>query len=233
MSAEYTEGSSRSETKPRSIDRSAFLRLSGAGLAGVVLFGSLGSAGVSAQTPPEPPTKVPLAAEFKRAAEEHGIPVELLMAMGWVNTRWEMPPPETNDYERGDLHGWGSYGIMALVQNPFSDTLGEASRLTGIPQEVLKTNRAANIRGGAALLASSAVGYASGEPSDYFGAVVGRGLGAGKSYIAVAGIGGGELYAEQVFGTLQTGASKRMSSGEMISLPFRTPNSGIQNIHGW
>jgi hypothetical protein len=32
------------------------------------------------------------------------------------------------------------------VQNPYSDTLGEASRLTGIPQEVLKTNRAANHR---------------------------------------------------------------------------------------
>jgi hypothetical protein len=197
----------------------------------VVLLGSVGLGKVFAQAglSPEPS----LVAEFQQAAEEYGEPVELLMAMGYVNTRWEMPPPEASAYRRGDLHGWGSYGIMALVQNPFSDTLGEASRLTGIPQEVLKTNRAANIRGGAALLASSAGGYASGEPSDYFGAVVGRGLGAGKSYIAVAGIGGGELYAEQVFGTLQTGASKRMSSGETISLPFRTPSLGIQNIHGW
>jgi hypothetical protein len=47
------------------------------------------------------------------------------MAMGYVNTRWEMPQPEANAYERGDPHGWGSYGIMALVQNPYSDTLGE------------------------------------------------------------------------------------------------------------
>jgi len=144
-----------------------------------------------------------------------------------------MPPPGANAYRRGYPHGWGSYGIMALVQNPYSDTLGEASRLTGIPQEALKTDRAANIRGGAALLASSAGVYASGQPSDYFGAVVGRGLGAGKSYIAVAGIGGGELYAEQVFGTLRTGASRRMASGETISLPLRMPNPGIRNIHGW
>ena len=233
MCSERTDPSS--EASPRSasraFDRRDFLKLSGAGLLGVVLLGSVGLGKVFAQAglSPEPS----LVAEFQQAAEEYGEPVELLMAMGYVNTRWEMPPPEASAYRRGDLHGWGSYGIMALVQNPFSDTLGEASRLTGIPQEVLKTNRAANIRGGAALLASSAGGYASGEPSDYFGAVVGRGLGAGKSYIAVAGIGGGELYAEQVFGTLQTGASKRMSSGEMISLPFRTPNSGIQNIHGW
>jgi hypothetical protein len=233
MCSERTDPSA--EASPRSasraFDRRDFLKLSGAGLLGVVLLGSVGLGKVFAQAglSPEPS----LVAEFQQAAEEYGEPVELLMAMGYVNTRWEMPPPEASAYRRGDLHGWGSYGIMALVQNPFSDTLGEASRLTGIPQEVLKTNRAANIRGGAALLASSAGGYASGEPSDYFGAVVGRGLGAGKSYIAVAGIGGGELYAEQVFGTLQTGASKRMSSGEMISLPFRTPNSGIQNIRGW
>jgi hypothetical protein len=233
MCSERTDPSA--EASPRSasraFDRRDFLKLSGAGLLGVVLLGSVGLGKVFAQAglSPEPS----LVAEFQQAAEEYGEPVELLMAMGYVNTRWEMPPPEASAYRRGDLHGWGSYGIMALVQNPFSDTLGEASRLTGIPQEVLKTNRAANIWGGAALLASSAGGYASGEPSDYFGAVVGRGLGAGKSYIAVAGIGGGELYAEQVFGTLQTGASKRMSSGEMISLPFRTPNSGIQNIRGW
>ena len=233
MCSERTDPSA--EASPRSasraFDRRDFLKLSGAGLLGVVLLGSvgLGKAFAQAGLSPEPS----LVAEFQQAAEEYGEPVELLMAMGYVNTRWEMPPPEASAYRRGDLHGWGSYGIMALVQNPFSDTLGEASRLTGIPQEVLKTNRAANIWGGAALLASSAGGYASGEPSDYFGAVVGRGLGAGKSYIAVAGIGGGELYAEQVFGTLQTGASKRMSSGETISLPFRTPSLGIQNIHGW
>jgi len=47
------------------------------------------------------------------------------MAMGYVNTRWEMPQPEANAYERGDPHGWGPYGIMTLVQNPYSDILGE------------------------------------------------------------------------------------------------------------
>ena len=214
----------------RAFDRRDFLKLSGAGLLGVVLLGSGGLGKVFAQAGPSPEPS--LVAEFERAAEEYGVPVELLMAMGYVNTRWEMPPPGASAYRRGDLHGWGSYGIMALVQNPYSDTLGEASRLTGIPREVLKTDRAANIRGGAALLASSAGGYASGL-SGYFGAVVGRGLGAGRSYTAVAGIGGGELYAEQVFGTLRTGAYRRMSSGETVSLPFRTPDTGIRNIHGW
>jgi hypothetical protein len=232
MCSERTDPSAEASPRAtRAFDRRDFLKLSGCGLLGVVLLGSVGLGKVFAQAGswPEPS----LVAEFERAAGEYGVPVDLLIAMGYVNTRWEMPPPEANAYRRGDLHGWGSYGIMALVQNPYSDTLGEASMLTGVSQEVLKTDRAANIRGGAALLASAAGGYASGELSDYFGAVAGRGLGAGQSYTAVAGIGGGELYAEQVFETLRTGASKKMVSGETISLPLRVPGPRIRDLHGW
>ena len=216
---------SRPEAAPTTMDRRAFLKLSGAGLTGVILLGSVGSGAVLAQTPPEPSQRSSLVAEFREAAEEHGVPMELLMAMGYVNTRWEMPPPGANEYEEGDLHGWGSYGIMALVQNPFSDTLGEASKLTGIPEEELKTNRAANIRGGAALLANAA---GQGEPSrlsGFFGAVAGRGRAGGKNYTAVAGVGAGGLYAEQVFETLEGGASKRTLSGEKVSLPAQRPAS--------
>jgi hypothetical protein len=118
------------------------------------------------------------------------------------------------------------------VQNPYSDTLGEASRLTGIPEVELKVDRAANIRGGAALLASSAGGYASGDPSDFYGAVAGRGLAAGQNYSAVSGIGGGALYAEQVFGTLRMGASRTLFSGETVSLPVGVPAPGLGNLYG-
>jgi len=221
----HTEGSSRprSEAEPRAIDRRVFLKLSGAGLAGVALFGSLGAARVLAQTPPEAPTKASLVAEFRRAAEEHGVPVELLIAMGWVNTRWEMPPPEANEYERGDLHGWGSYGMMALIQNPFSDTLGEASRLTGISEEELKTDRASNIRGAAALLASSVGAERPSRLADFFGALAGGEDAPGKNYQAVAGVGGGELYAEQVFEALERGIpEEKLMSGDTLSLEARS-----------
>jgi hypothetical protein len=225
----------RPEAKPRAapgtIDRRDFLKLSGVGLLGVALFGSIGAGTVFAQSGPWP--GVSLAAEFREAAREYGVPMELLMAMGYVNTRWEMPPPETNAYEMGNPHGRGSYGIMALVQNPYSNTLGEASWLTGIPEEELKMNRAANIRGGAALLASSAGGYVPEDLSGLLGAVAGRGLAAGQPYAAVSGIGGGELYAEQVFDVLRTGASKTISSGEMVSLPLRVPPSGMRGPYGW
>ncbi len=131
------------------LDRRQFLRLSAAGLTGVALVG--GTAGrVLAQS-----DSSLLMQEFEGAAKEFGVPVGILIAMGYVNTRWEMPPPEASEYEEGSLHGWGGYGIMALVKNPSTDTLDEASRLTGIPEEELKTDRRSNIRGGAALLAES------------------------------------------------------------------------------
>ncbi len=216
---------SRSEAESGVMDRRVFLKISAAGLAGVTLLGSLGSAG--ALVPEDPAPNSSLLAEFKEAAKEHGIPVELLMAMGWVNTRWEMPLPETNEYEKGNLHGWGSYGIMALVKNPFSDTLGDASRLTGIPEEKLKTDRAANIRGGAALLSASVGDRRPQELSGFFGAVAGRGRLNGKNYAAVAGIGGGELYAEQVFDVLNGGASEKIASGERLSIEGRSPTVRI------
>ena len=81
------------------------------------------------------------------------MPAELLLAMGYVNTLWEMPPPSASDYEPGDLSGRGAYGIMQLVQNPWTDTLGRAASLTGFSEELLKTSRPANVLGGAALLA--------------------------------------------------------------------------------
>jgi hypothetical protein len=230
MSSEHAEGPSRPgpEGEPRAIDRLAFLKISGVGLAGVALLGSLDCARVWAQTRSEVQPKSSLAAEFRGAAEEHGVPVELLMAMSWVNARWEMPSLDANEYEEGSLHGWGSYGIMALVQNPFSDTLGEASRLTGIPEEELKTNRGANIRGGAALLASAVGVQKPSRLAGFFGAVAGRGGASGNNYQAVAGIGGGELYAEQVFDALQRGIpEEKLESGERLSLEARSLSDRI------
>jgi hypothetical protein len=192
------------------MDRRRFLRLSGAAIASVALFGVMGK--VSAQVS----SGSSLVAEFREAAEKYDVPVGLLLAIGYVNTRLEMPPPEASAYEPGDLHGTGAYGIMQLVQNPSSDTLGEASRLTGISEEELKTDRRSNILGGAALLAESQ-GERAARLEDYFGAVAGKG-GRGKIYEAVAGIGAGELFAGQVFDALRSGSLKAILDDEQISL---------------
>lgn len=74
----------------------------------------------------------------------------MLLAMGYVNTRWEMPPADASDYEEGSLKGKGTFGTMALVRNPASDTLGDAAKATSIFVQTLKTDRKSNILGGAA-----------------------------------------------------------------------------------
>lgn len=199
------------------ISRRDFLRLGGVGVAGVALLGAVGSSDLFAQE--AAPNYSSLVTEFEEAAQRFSVPASLLLAMGYVNTRWEMPPPEASAYEPGSTHGRGAYGIMQLVRNDSADTLGEASRLTGIPEEELKTVRKSNILGGAALLAESQ-GDRPIRLGDYFGAVAGNG-GRGRLFKAVAGIGAGELYAAEVFKVLRKGTYEKILDGEEVSLPSR------------
>jgi hypothetical protein len=184
--------------------RRDFLRLGGAGLAGAVLIGTPGGK-VLAQTGPS------LNAEFEAAAAEYEVPNELLMAMGYVNTLWEMPPPEASEYEEGDPEGRGAYGIMQLVQNPSRDTLGRAASLTRLSEEELKNSRAANVRGGAAVLADI---QGKSRPAE---------LNAWQE--AVAEYGDTELYAVEVYETLRDGASATISTGESLEL---APQEGVE-----
>ena len=126
--------------------------------------------------------------------------------MGYVNTLWEMPPLGASDYVEGDLHGRGAYGIMQLVHNPWEDTLGRAAMLTGLSEEELETIRAANVRGGAAVLTDL---QGTNKPAGLNG-----------WYDTVAGYGGGFLYANEVFETLRKrGLSHHLDRGEPTTVP--------------
>jgi hypothetical protein len=72
---------------PDLMDWRDFLKLGGAGLAIVTLFGTTGSYSVLAQEGSS------LVEEIEEAAEKYRVPKELLLAIGYVNTHWEMPPP--------------------------------------------------------------------------------------------------------------------------------------------
>ncbi len=205
---------------PRVMDRRNFLKLGGFGIAGAALLVTMGE--VFAEDSPYSA----IAEEFEEAAEEYDVPVAILLAIGFVNTRLEMPPPGASPHEPGESHGRGAYGIMQLVKNDTEDTLGEASRLTGISEEKLKTDRRSNILGGAALLAESQ-GEKPARLSDWFGAIDGRG-GNGKSVEAVAGIGAGDIFASQVFNVLKNGSSEVTPDGEQIDLPAQEEAMEVQ-----
>ena len=66
---------------PGTVNRQELLRLSGFGILGAVLLGVTGKVLAN----PSPDSS--LATEFEEAAEEYDVPVELLLAIGYVNTR--------------------------------------------------------------------------------------------------------------------------------------------------
>jgi hypothetical protein len=187
----------RSEDRFMPMNRQDFLRLGGATLAGATLLGAAGTR-VFANTGSS------LEAQFEAAARKYGVPVQLLLAMGYYNTLWEMPPPSTSAYRKGDLEGRGDYGIMQLAQNPTKDTLGKATRLTGLSAAQLKNDRSANIEGGAAVLANLA-----GKPRP-------KSLDGWQE--ALTQYADTDLYASQVYGVLKRGASLPISTGERLML---------------
>ncbi|MEU9510067.1 N-acetylmuramoyl-L-alanine amidase, partial [Micromonospora sp. NPDC048170] len=86
----------------------------------------------------------PLDTAFARAAGEFDVPKDLLVAVGYGETRL--------DGHEGRPSQANGYGVMHLVSNPRQRTLERAAELTGQPVAALRSVTSANIRGGAALL---------------------------------------------------------------------------------
>ena len=186
-----------SEYRFATVDRRDFLKLGGAGLAGAALLGTAG-----ARVLARPAST--LNEQFETAAREYKVPVELLLAMGYCNTLWEMPPPSASAYRKGDPEGRGDYGIMQLTQNPSRNTLGKAAKLTGLSEARLKIERSANIEGGAALL------------SDHVGKTKPKSLDGWRE--ALSWYADTDLYVSHVYGVLKSGASLTISTGERLEL---------------
>jgi N-acetyl-anhydromuramyl-L-alanine amidase AmpD len=174
-------------------------------------------------------------AEFRAAAREFGVPVKLLLAVGYEESRWQS-------------HGTGAsadggYGLMDLTGRSFpaSDqrgvpagagkaagptaggqaaagrthgTLGEAARLLHVSQAALRTSEPQNVRGAAAVLASLARGLAGGQlPATLGGWYPALAAYSGATYRQTA-----ELFASDVLATLRTGASLVTRDGQAMRL---------------
>ncbi|MFG2052975.1 N-acetylmuramoyl-L-alanine amidase [Micromonospora sp. NPDC048930] len=136
----------------------------------------------------------PLAGAFTTAAARYDVPRDLLVALGYAETRLDM--------HAGAPSASGGYGLMHLVHNPAVRTLDEAARLTGLGLPALRTEPAANVLGAAAVLRSYAdqAGLDDAAHKDvdrWYGPVARYG---GASDLAVA-----RLYADTVYDLLRTG----------------------------
>ncbi|WP_373431613.1 N-acetylmuramoyl-L-alanine amidase [Streptomyces achromogenes] len=95
-------------------------------------------------------------------------------------------------------------------------TLPRAAKLTGLAAEALRTDPAANIAGGAALLADAQRRLGeplSADPADWYGAVA-RFSGADDAATAAA-------YANDVYGVLRAGERRTTDAGQKVALAAR------------
>ncbi|MFF2847699.1 N-acetylmuramoyl-L-alanine amidase [Streptomyces sp. NPDC058001] len=99
-------------------------------------------------------------------------------------------------------------------------TLTKAARLTGLPAAELRTDPAANVRGGAALLADAQKRLGktlSDDPADWYGAVAAF---SGADDTATAA-----TYANDVFAVIRDGAERTTDSGQRVAL---APEPGLE-----
>ncbi|MEU1281214.1 peptidoglycan-binding protein [Streptomyces sp. NPDC005805] len=166
----------------------------------------------TAQARPAPPapTTSPaptVAAAFTEAAAEFGVPRDVLVAVGYGESRLDGHGGQPSQ-DRG-------YGVMHLVDNPRQRTLREASELTGVPAGTLRRDTAANIRGGAAVLRARAdeAGLTAAErarPGEWYEAVARYG-GAGDPRTA-------RFYADGVYDLLAQGVDARAEDGSAVTV---------------
>lgn len=146
---------------------------------------------------------------FERVGAETGVPADLLEAIGYTETRWQMVAGEA------ELEGQApATGIMALRD----DVLASAAALAGVDEQDLREDPESNIRGAAALLLAAA-DRMSLAPADR--ADLGAWAPAVAEYSGIADEDSRAAYVlSGVYAVLRTGATEIAESGEVVaSLP--------------
>jgi len=102
----------------------------------------------------------------------------------------------------------------AVPTDPAAQTVQAAVALTGLDASALRSDPAANIRGGAALLASYQSGLGaplSADPMQWYGAVA--------KYSGATDADGAQDFADEVFSVMKSGASRVTDDGHTVFVP--------------
>ena len=213
--------------QPSSRKRSARKLLAGI-LAGAAVaagcFAVLPSTAQAAQTP-----AADRQSSFTDAAKEFGVPLPVLLAVSYQESQWDdhdghyntsggYGPMNLTDVTAkmvsGGATGAAGRGDLAeLTSDPALHTLDAAAKLTGTPATKLRTDDRENIRAGAALLASyqrQLTGRNSTDPADWYGAVA--------KYSHSSDQKAAQLFADRVFKTVSSGASRTTVDGQHVTL---------------
>ncbi|WBB69968.1 N-acetylmuramoyl-L-alanine amidase [Micromonospora sp. WMMD812] len=174
--------------------RRARLLLGGVLALTTALVGPVAMASPAAADPVRTAPSGPLAAAFDTAAARYDVPRDLLVALGYAETRLDM--------HAGAPSAAGGYGLMHLVHNPGLRTLDEAAALTRLAPTTLRTDPAANVLGAAAVLRAYAdrAGLTAAGRDD-----LGRWYGAVARYGGASDPSAARLYADTVYDLLGSG----------------------------
>jgi hypothetical protein len=180
----------------------------------LLLLAPLSYATAAPEPPPDGLRKGSLQEEFAAAAARYRVPPSVLLGVSYLQSRW--------DTHAGAPSVTGGYGPMHLTDArsgsprlaPGEGLVGQAATLTGLPVERLRSDPAANVRGGAALLAAAQrrLGRApSTDPADWYGAVAG--------FSGTDDPAAGRAYADEVYAVIRSGQRRTTDSGEPVVLP--------------
>ncbi|NIH82625.1 N-acetylmuramoyl-L-alanine amidase [Amycolatopsis viridis] len=213
-----------------SITRRHALRAFAAGTAGVTAVSGASIPGASAATGGARQRA------FAAAAAEFGVPEPVLLAVSYLKSRWDSHggAPSTgagfgplhltdlravaaggshHDHGAEDPRGDTARRVLTPRTSPALQTVDLAASLTGVDAETLRTDPEQNIRGGAAVLAhyQRELGVRADRPDDWYGAVA--------RYSGSSDTGAAAFFADQVFATITTGASRTTDDGQAVTLP--------------
>lgn len=184
--------------------------------------------------------------QFAAAAAEFHVPLRVLLGVSYEESLWEAHsgryntgggygPMNLTDVTpamaaAGDAGAAGRADTSTMTADPALHTMAAAAKLTGVSPARLRTNADQNIRGGAALLASYERSLTGGLPTDpaaWYGAVA--------RYSQSPDQSGASSFANHVFATIETGASRTTSDGQRLSVaddPGVVPDRGqLSGLH--
>ncbi|MGW4468049.1 N-acetylmuramoyl-L-alanine amidase [Nonomuraea sp. NPDC004354] len=192
---------------------------------------------------------------FAAAAEAYQVPESVLLGVSYLQSRWDahagqpsnnagFGPMHLTDaaaFTGANHHGEGEEDArgddsrpLALPAEPPAapadipaslKTMEKAAELTGESHETLRTDPAANIRGGAALLADyqKQLGAPlSDDPAQWYGAVA-RYSGATEREAA-------RFFADEVYSVIASGMTRKTDDGQQVALK---PVPGLGKIVEW
>jgi N-acetyl-anhydromuramyl-L-alanine amidase AmpD len=192
-------------------------------------------------------------AQFADAARAAGVPERVLLAVSYLESRWDTnrgapstgggygpmdltvatpaaQPPAAGAAQPEDARGDTARPALATtpaVPGTTKETLAVAAGLTGADPAAVRTDPAANIRAGAALLAreqqqlGGPLGTGS-DPADWYGAVA--------RYSTADTDDAAKSFADEVYATMREGADRITDDGFHVVLPA---TAGLRPVTAW